>query len=167
MGRIDGPELKDKGEQPYAAIRTKTAMKDLPTVIPQSIGQVFEWLEKRGTSPSGPSFIRYLVINMATKLEIELGFPVAKEMPGEGMVTTGVLPAGHYASLTYTGDYSGLMAANATLLEWGAKKNLKWDTFESKDGDGFGARLEWYLVDPHDEPDPSKWKTEVAIRLAD
>ena len=34
-------------------------------------------------------------------------------------------------------------------------------------GDGFGARLESFLTDPQEEPDPAKWETQVAIRLAD
>lgn len=36
-----------------------------------------------------------------------------------------------------------------------------------RDGDRWGARIETYFTDPTVEPDPSRWTTEVAIRLAD
>ena len=38
---------------------------------------------------------------------------------------------------------------------------------ETPDGDRFGSRLELYLTDPVEEPDPANWRTEVAYRLAD
>jgi hypothetical protein len=34
-------------------------------------------------------------------------------------------------------------------------------------GDRWGARLEFYLTDPAEEPDMSKWQTQLAFRLAD
>ena len=34
-------------------------------------------------------------------------------------------------------------------------------------GERWGARLETYLTDPDDEPELSKWHTELAFRLAD
>ena len=31
----------------------------------------------------------------------------------------------------------------------------------------FGGRIESYLTDPQQEPDPAKWETDIAYRLAD
>ena len=163
---ITGPKLEDRAEQPYVAIRTQVTMQDWGTAIPQLLGEVQAWLEKRGAAPAGAPFIRYRVINMAAKLDIELGFPVASAASGDARVSAGVLPAGRYASLVYTGDYAGLVGANAALLDWGAEKGLVWDSWAADNGDAFGARFESYLTDPGTEPDPAKWETEVAIRLA-
>ena len=117
---ITGPKLEEHSAQPYVAIRTRAAMRELPSVIPQLHREVRRWLEERGTEPAGPPFIRYLVINMAEKLDIELGFPVASVPPdaGDGRLVAGTLPAGRYASLIYTGPYDRLMEANAALLDW-------------------------------------------------
>jgi effector-binding domain-containing protein len=161
------PMLEDRADQAYVGIRTQAAMRDLPTLIPQLHREVYDWLEQRGLSPAGAPFIRYHVINMETKLDIELGVPVATAVGGDDRVKGGVLPAGRYAALTYTGDYAGLMAANAQLLDWGATQGLAWDQWETAEGDAFGARFETYITDPGNEPDPAKWQTEVAIRLAD
>ncbi len=164
---ITEPKLEDRAMQPYAAIRTQVTMQELGTVIDQRLGDVFAWLGSQGVSPAGAPFIRYLVIDMAAKLDIELGVPVATALSGDSRVSAGALPAGRYATLIYSGPYDGLVGANAALLDWGAKKGVVWDTWAAPGGDGFGARLESYLTNPADEPDPAKWNTEVVIRLAD
>lgn len=160
------PTLEDRSAQPYVGIRTQATMQELPVVIPQLLGEVFAWVGKRGVGPDGPPFIRYHVIDMAAQLDIELGLPVASSVPGDGRVVGGMLPAGRYAALVYTGVENGI-AGNAALLDWGAAQGLAWDRWTTERGDGFGARLESFLTDPEDEPDPAKWETEVAIRLAD
>jgi effector-binding domain-containing protein len=164
---ITKPHLEQRDAQPYMGIRTQATMGELPTVIPQLLGEVVAWLGEQGAAPAGAPFIRYHVIDMAAQLDIELGWPVATARAGAGRIAAGVLPAGRYAVLLYTGPYDGLMEANAALLSWGAQEGLVWDTWVAPHGDGFGARFESYLSDPANEPDPAKWETEVAIRLAD
>jgi hypothetical protein len=110
--------------------------------------------------------MRYHVINMAAKMDVELGAPVVTPLQGDGRVTAGVLPAGRYAALVYTGVKRGV-EANATLLRWGAEQGLKWDKWDTAQGEAFSGRVEYYLTEPDNEPDPAKWETEVAIRLAD
>ncbi len=157
------PKLEDRAEQPYIGIRTQVPMQELPTVIPQLIGEVADWLGKQGIAPTGAPFIRYHVIDMPGRLDIELGWPIANALSGGGRVAPGILPSGRYASLVYTGVQNG-MKANAALLDWGARQGLKWDQWAAKNGDAFGARFESFLTDPKEEPDSAKWQTEVAIR---
>jgi effector-binding domain-containing protein len=161
--------LDERTGQPSVGIRTLASISELPTVIPQLHREVYGWLRAHGIPPTGAPFIRYHVINMETKLDIELGVPVAARVSGNGRIASGALPAGRYASLTYIGPYEGdgLMKANAALLDWGVTQGLVWDRFDDPNGDGFVARYETYLTDPSEEPDSAKWTTEVAIRLAD
>jgi effector-binding domain-containing protein len=163
---ITGPQLEDRPAQPYVAIRRQVRMQDFSSVIDQTLPQVFAWLDKHGVAPAGPPLIRYLVINMPDKLDVELGVPVATNVSVDDGVTAGVLPAGRYASLLYRGHYSGLMSANKTLLDWGADHGLVWDQSSTNAGDAFGARYESYRTDPGAEPDPANWETEVAIRVS-
>ena len=160
------PQISEREAQYYAGIRTIVPMRELPIVIPQLLDETMGWLTKQGLTPNGAPFIRYHVIDMETHMDIELGWPVAGALAGNGRVAGGVLPAGRYAALIYTGIENGYQG-NAALLDWGAKQGLVWDTWESEHGDGFGARVEFFLTDPEDEPDMTKWQTEVAIRLAD
>jgi effector-binding domain-containing protein len=74
---------------------------------------------------------------------------------------------GRYATLVHRGPYDKLYDANAALIDWAKERGIRWDVSETEAGDQFGCRLEIYLSDPKTGPDPEKWETEVAIRLAD
>jgi hypothetical protein len=103
---------------------------------------------------------------MAADMDVELGVPVASPLSGDGRVSAGVLPAGRYASLVYTGVKNGVKA-NTALLDWGKQQQLTWDKWSVENGDAFGARIESFLTDPAAQADQTKWETEVAIRLKD
>jgi effector-binding domain-containing protein len=163
---IGQPKVENRKEQHYVGIRTQVPVTELSKAIPQHLGEVFAWLNKEGIAPAGAPFIRYYVINMESKLDVEMGVPVAKAVPGNDHVRAGVLPAGRYAALVYTDIKNGING-NAALLDWGAAEGFVWDKWDDANGDGFGARYESFLTDPAKEPDQAKWETEVAIRLAD
>jgi effector-binding domain-containing protein len=163
---ISEPKLVERAEQPYVGLRVQVPMKNFKTVIPESFDSVFDWLEEKGIPPAGAPFVRYHVINMEADMDIEMGVPVAQPVAAEGGLTAGVLPAGRYASLVFTG-LKNAIAGNAALLDWGAKQGFRWDTYDSEQGDGFTARVEFSLTDPAEEPDQGKWDTDVAIKLAD
>jgi effector-binding domain-containing protein len=160
------PKLEDRSAQHYMGIRTQAPMTELKQVIPQLLGEVFGWLDKRGVAWAGPPFARFHVIDMEGIMDIEMGVPVAGALAGDGRVSPGVLPAGRYASLIYTGNENAFKG-NKALLDWGAKQGLVWDRWDDENGDAFGSRYESYLTNPADEPDEAQWETEVAIRLAD
>jgi effector-binding domain-containing protein len=167
MAHTSTPKIETRPEQPYVGVRTQVPMTELGNVIPQLHGEAMTWLESQGLKPSGPSFVRYHVINMEDKLDIEMGWPTATKLAGNGRVQGGLIPAGKYASVLYTGDYSGLMAANGVLVNWAKDNHIAWDRWDDPNGDAFRSRCETYILDPGDEPDPNKWQTEVAIKLAD
>jgi effector-binding domain-containing protein len=167
---INEPNWEHRSERHYIAIRTQLTLQALGTgVIPRLQREVRVWLEKQGIAPAGAPFIRYLVIDMMAKLDIEVGWPVAHVLSGNDRISAGVLPAGRYASLIYIGPYEGdgLIKANTALLDWGAQHGIVWDSWQTEHGNAFGARLESYLKGPENEPDPAKWETEVAIRVTD
>src|SRR5690349_15581703 len=93
------PQLEDRPAQPYVAIRTQVTMQELGPTIPQLLGEVFGWLGKQGGAPARPPFVRFLVIDMAAQLDIEVGVPIAAAVATEGRVAAGELPAGRYATL--------------------------------------------------------------------
>jgi effector-binding domain-containing protein len=163
---ITEPKVEERDSQLYVAIRTQVTMQELDAAIQQLRREVFAWLGKWCVVPTGAPFLRNLVIDMEALLDIEVGIPVASVSSADDRVTAGVLPAGRYAFLVYTGWDRGI-EANATLLDWGTQKGLVWDVRETENGSVFGARLMSLLTDPNEEPDQAKWETEVAIRLAD
>jgi effector-binding domain-containing protein len=164
---ISHQRVEERVDQPYAAIRTEVDMGGFGEILGPMWGEVFGWLGHQGIEPAGPPLIRYLVVDMARKLQIDVGVPVGGPTAGNGRIIGEVVPGGRYACLTYTGDYGGLVGANAALQEWAAARGLAFDQHLTKRGDVFGGRIESYLTDPAQEPDPSRWETEVAYRLAD
>ena len=164
MPIVSGPKIDDRPEKPYLWIRTQTPFKGMFKVIDKLFKELFAWVKRHGVEPAGPPFLRYHVIDMAGEMDIEVGILVRPGQAGDERVTPGVLPAGRYASLTYTG--SGL-TGNKTLIEWARANGLGWDRWDDERGDGFRSRYEAYLTDPKVEPRKTKWEVEVAIKLAD
>src|ERR1700726_3349933 len=163
---MSAPEIVTRAEQPYVAIRARVTMAELGG-LGARLGEVFGWLDARGLAPAGAPFFRYNVIDMERELEVDAGVPVAAAVDGDGHVVSGVLPAGRYATLTHVGHPSELLEVTKALLDWAADQGLRWDMTPADSGERWGARLETYLTDPDQEPDMSKWQTQLAFRLAD
>ena len=159
------PEIETRAEQPYVAVRAKVTMGEI-AAFARRFGEVFGWLDSHGLAPAGPPFFKYNVIDMARELEMEASVPVATATDGDDQIVAGVLPAGRYATLTHVGHPSELMAATKALLDWAAEQGLAWDVTPSEDGDRWACRLENYLTDPDQEPDMTKWVTQLAFKLA-
>ena len=160
---ISEPKVEDRAEQHYVGIRAQVPTSKFKQIIPEFLGELFAWLGERGVAPAGAPFMRYHVINMAGNMDVELGVPVAAAVQGNGRIAAGVIPAGRYASLVYSG-VTGI-AGNKALLEWAARNKLKWDRWDDANGDAFRSRVEYFRTDPAEQPDRKKWETEVAIKL--
>jgi effector-binding domain-containing protein len=164
MTTVSEPRIDERPEKPYMGIRTQTPMKGMFKVVDKLSKELTIWIEQQGVEPDGPPFLRYHVIDMAGEMDIEYGIPVAMALPDDGHVTAGVLPAGRYASVIYSGH--GL-TGNKTLIEWAKANGIAWDRWDDERGDGFRCRTETYFTDPKIEPRKTKWEIEVAIKLAD
>lgn len=160
------PQIVTRAEQPYMAIGERVTMAEIGG-LGTRIGEVFAWLGAHRLVPAGAPFFRYNVIDMMRELEIDVGVPVAGAVDGDGRVVSGVVPAGRYATLTHVGSPGELVGATKTLLDWADAQGLRWDMSPGDNGERWGSRLEIYLTDPGQEPDISKWQTQLAFRLAD
>ena len=165
---ISKPRLEYRQEQPYAAIRAQVPIPFghyLPPLWDEAAG----WLKKKGISSTGPAIIRYLTTDMSKKLDIEVGFALESALPGDDRITTGVLPAGQYAVLLYTGPYkgNGIFKATVALLEWAKENDITWHTSRVNGAEWWGSRVEWYLTDPEKQFDTKKYQTELAFLVAE
>jgi|SRR5215469_6782508 len=160
------PEITQRAAQPYAGISAWVTMAAVGSVADR-IPEIFGWLGARGIAPVGPPFFRYHVIDMERQLLVEAGIPVASAVEDDGDIRSGVLPAGQFAVMMHTGAPQTLVAATSALLDWADARDLAWDVSQTDAGEKWGCRLESYLTDPAEQPDTSKWQTELAFRLAD
>jgi len=161
---IGEPKIDERSEKSYLGIRTRVPMKGMSGTVTLLFKEMANWVKRKDIAPAGPPFLRFHVIDMAGEMDIEVGIPVATTVLADERVCAGVLPAGCYASLIYSG--SGL-AGNKALIEWAKANHLDWDRWDDARGDAFRCRYESYLTDPRIEPRKTKWEVEVAIKLAD
>ena len=160
------PEIAQRAAVPYAGISQWVTMAELGSVADR-IPEIFGWLRAHGIAPAGPPFFRYEVIDMERQLLVEVGVPVVSAVQDDGDIRAGTLPAGQFVVMTHTGAPPTLMAATAALLDWAEARGLAWDVTETEAGEKWGCRLEFYLTDPAEQADTSKWQTQLAFRLAD
>ena len=160
----ENAEIIERPEQPYVAISADVTMEQL-SGLADRFGEVFGWLAGHGVAPAGPPFFRYHVIDMERLLNVEAGVPVQAPVEGDDRVIAGVLPAGRYGSAIHVGPYDGLIGAVDDLLHWADSQGLEWDKSSADDGEHWRCRLEIYLTDPSQEPDPANWQTQLAFRL--
>lgn len=151
-----------RAAQPYAGIGVRVSMDGLSGAVDEAFPELFGWLAAHDIPVAGPPFIRYLVIDMAAELQIELAVPVSAEISGSGRIQPGVLPAGRYVTLRHTGPYDGLVASNAALQQQAQQEGITFDTWDTPEGTAWRARAEHYLTNPAAEPDPAKWEVDVA-----
>jgi len=164
MTTIGKPKIDKRPKQVYVGIRTIAPFKGMSKVIDRISNELNTWVSENKVKPSGPPFLRFHVIDMRGFMDISFCFPVRKVLSDDGDVKADVLPAGRYASLIYSG---GGISANRALIEWVRAQGMDFDRWDTEQGDNFRGRYETYLTDPKIEPRKSKWKIEVAIKLAD
>lgn len=148
------PRIEERPEQSYIAIRRDVTPETFTDAIDSGFPELFALLRERGIEPAGPPFINYVAFDsQGAPSAIEIGAPVPDGSPGAD-----TLPAGRYAVLLHVGPFRSdsvpdLADAREELLAWGEREGVEWDG---------RASLERYLTDPREEPDSSKWQTELA-----
>lgn len=160
------PTIDSRAEQPYVGIRLWIPSKDLSTWTTKLLKELRKWMAAEGLDATGPGFHRFYVINMGTEFELEVGVPVGVAVVGDDRVKPGILPAGRYANLTYTGR-NNAYKGNKALVEWARENHVAWDRWDDPRGDAFRCRYESYLTDRLTDPDKASWRTNVAIKVQD
>lgn len=146
------PTIVDREPQLYAAVHRTVSMADFGSIIGPSFGAVAEFVAQHSAEDSGPSFIKYTVIDMEGVMELEFGIPIEKRVEGSGEVFVSELPSGRYATVTHTGPYDELYTVTSMLVGWAKENGVEWDSAPEGAGERFVSRIEWYLNDPADTP---------------
>jgi RNA polymerase sigma-70 factor, ECF subfamily len=147
--------IEERSARPYVGIRETVTMDTLPSAVDRGFPALFGWLGEHGVPPAGPPFIRYLEVDMERELVIDLGVPVSERVVPDERVRSDVLPAARWIVAVHVGHFDGLRGAHAALQEWARRQGLEWR-----------ESVEWYVTDPREEPDSSRWETELAYLIA-
>ena len=100
--------------------------------------RVLRTLERQRIRPNGPPFARYT--RRGELVEVEAGFPVEEPIDDDGDVVASGLPAGPAATVTHTGDVTGLDNAYRRINTWLKQHGFAvagphWEYYQHLDGD--------------------------------
>jgi effector-binding domain-containing protein len=146
-------ELIERTAQPVLSVRTRGAVKDLPGILGRSYGTIGAYLGCLGQMPAGAPFAAYYNEDMQN-LDLEIGFPVAKKLPGQGEIQAGEIPGGKAVSCMHVGPYDQVKPAYEALGKF----------MQAKGYQGTGVCYEMYLNDPQQTP-PDKLQTQILFPL--
>lgn len=148
------PSIEERPAQPYVGLRKTMSMDAFDTEIPALIEKLSAQLEANNVKPTGKPFLRYYVIDMPKRLEVELGIPV-ESAPDS-------LPAGRYAVTTYKGVKNGI-PENKKLMAWATEHGEAVVREDTDKGEEYEARYETFLSAAGTAPD--EMETQIAMKL--
>jgi len=139
--------------QPVLSIRTITAVEKLPQIIGPAYMQIAQYLGELGEQPAGIPFVGYYNLDMQA-LDVEIGFPVNRELPGRGEIQPSSIAECEAAVCIYTGLYEDMGPAYDELNRMALEKGLE----------PTGIAYEFYFNSP-DEVPISELKTKILFPL--
>ncbi|HWR62238.1 MAG TPA: GyrI-like domain-containing protein [Clostridia bacterium] len=117
-------ELKEKNAQPVLAIRKITSVGELPREIGLAYGAIMQYLGELGEQPAEAPYTAYYNLDME-HLDVEMGFPVSKQLAGKGDIKVSELPAGKYSECMYKGPYAEMAPVYEAMNGWIAEKGFE------------------------------------------
>lgn len=144
-------ELVEQETQTVMYIRTRTSFVDMPKLIGESYCKIAAYLGELGEQPAGMPYAAYYNLDMQD-MDLEMGFPVARQLPGKDEIKLGEIPAGKYVTCLYKGPYSRMEQAYNEIFKWLQENNRELT----------GVYYEYYYNSPDEVPE-SELLTKIAI----
>ncbi|WHH57132.1 GyrI-like domain-containing protein [Petroclostridium sp. X23] len=110
-------ELTEQPLQPTLSIRTNTSVDKLPQEIGKAYHAIMAYLNEIGEEPSDVPFVAYYNLDM-DNLDVEMGFPVSKNISGKGEIKPNAIPAGKKVSCMYKGPYKEMGPVYEAMTQW-------------------------------------------------
>ncbi len=130
-------EIIEQAPQPALIVHTRTTAGDLPALLGQVYGRIISYLGAQAEQVAVMPFVAYYNLDMQD-LEIDAGFTVAREIPGEGDLQAVFIPGGQFAASTHYGPSGDCGPAYEALAAWIAEHGRE----------ATGMAYEFYLNDP-------------------
>lgn len=146
-------ELSEQVVQPVLSIRRRTSLGNLPQELGKAYGSIIQYLNEIGEQPADAAFTAYYNMDMED-LDVEMGFPVSKQLEGKDEIKAGEIPAGRYVTYMYKGPYSGMVPAYDAMNLFIKEKGLT----------PTGVSYEFYYNSPMDVPE-SELLTKIALPI--
>ena len=135
------------------ALTKKTTMANLAAAIGEGYGKIGAYLAKSGVQMSDAPYVAYPG-DMHNEFDLEMGFPVASDLPCEGEFYMTDTYEGKAVSATFKGPYSELSKAYGEVFKYIGENKLEMT----------GGCYDFYTNDPADTP-PEELLTIIVIPI--
>jgi effector-binding domain-containing protein len=150
------PTITQSTAQRTAVIHVTCPRHEIQRVMGAGVGELMQVVGRQGVAIAGPWFTHHSRRPTET-FDFDIGVPVAADVKPEGRVRPGTLAARRVAHAIHIGGYDGLARAWGDLERWVAAS-----------GHGVSGDLwEVYALGPESTRDPSQYRTELFLPLAD
>ena len=146
-----GIEIVDLTSGNAVAVRDSLAMGDMQVFMEVYFPRLYMYALRNEATITGPPYSIYYSWDPEGKSFMEIGIPVADELPGEEEIIPSETPGGKAVTGAYYGPYEGMNTIYNAL-----EKYMQVLKLEPR-----GMAWEVYITDPSQEPDTSKWETHV------
>jgi effector-binding domain-containing protein len=134
----------------FVSVEDTVKWKDMQAFYAENLGKVFGAITAAGMEPTGaPSGLYYTWEEDKQQAHMAAGVPVAQGAKLKGFKS--IDAGGNVLHVAYFGAYEGSEAAHRALGAYMEENGLQMA----------GPVLEEYITDPTQEPDTSKWQTNI------
>lgn len=137
-------EITEQKAELAVVYRERALMENLVAVMDKGLNSIDAYLKTLGKHPTGAPFCCYTNGNEDfTAFDVELGFPVAGEVPVQGELHMGKTIGGKAVSATHKGPYSTLETTYMAMMQYVSEQALEMT----------GVYYDWYLNNPDSTPE--------------
>ncbi|MDR0491870.1 MAG: GyrI-like domain-containing protein [Oscillospiraceae bacterium] len=149
-------EVKEMQSQVAVAVKQENAtMAEISTLATEGLQKVFGFLSQQGVEIAGAPYLAYKNGNADfSQFDVELGIPVAGEVPVQGEFFMTKTCEGKAATVMYKGAYKDIEPAYMALMEYMTANSLE----------STGVYYDYYISNPADTPE-SELLTEVVFPI--
>lgn len=123
MPEISEIELYELPDQPVLSIRAVMAFSEFPSNAQAAFTRILAHLESIHRSPAGCPFVCYHNTDLE-HLDVEIGFPVAGQVPDQGDIRYRVHPGSRCSAGLFQGPYEQSDPLMIQMMEWIAAHGL-------------------------------------------
>lgn len=146
-------QIVETEKQPVLSVQTTTSVDKMPDLLGTVYSSIVNYMIESGEEPLGPAFVAYYNMDMEN-LNLEIGFPISKEIEGKGDITLRYIPAGKKATGFHKGPYNEIGPLYDRLAIWISEKGYE----------PTGVVYEYYYNSPQEIPE-SELLTKVEFLL--
>ena len=143
-------EIRQLEPESYACMSATTVPRDVGAALHRILPQVGQYLASSGLQSVGQPLARYYRYD-AEVVEMDAGIRVTGRAEGNDTVMVKELPGGDVAVAVHLGPYHTLRQTYDALAAWIAQEGRT----------PREAPWEVYITDPTEEPDSTRWRTEI------